>query len=270
MSALTLPVTDYVKPMTELRTQLSRAPGAASPPAGTPAQRQAALALVLLVPVAGLAGGLVALQSQGIALLASGLLAASGGVLIAALGRLYPHRSLGLCNLVTLTRLAGVAVLAALLAAPETLRGDGAQAWAGLAIAGAVLALDGVDGWAARRARLQSRFGARFDMEVDAALALVLALLAWQTGKVGAWVLALGALRPAFALAALHWHWLARPLPEGLARKAVCVVQIGVLTALLAPAVTAPLAGWLAAGALVLLLASFGRDTLWLWRRMRR
>ena len=74
-------------------------------------------------------------------------------------------------------------------------------------------------------------------------------------------------MRPAFALAALRWRWLARPLPEGLLRKGVCVVQIGALTALLAPVVTPPLAPWLAAGALAMLLASFARDTLWLWRR---
>jgi multidrug efflux pump subunit AcrA (membrane-fusion protein) len=38
--------------------------------------------------------------------------------------------------------------------------------------------LDGVDGWLARRHEIASRFGARFDMEVDALLILALSVLA--------------------------------------------------------------------------------------------
>ena len=40
--------------------------------------------------------------------------------------------------------------------------------------------LDGVDGRLARKYGASSRFGARFDMEVDAVLICVLALLAWR------------------------------------------------------------------------------------------
>jgi phosphatidylglycerophosphate synthase len=40
-----------------------------------------------------------------------------------------------------------------------------------------LLALDGLDGWLARRFGLASAYGARFDMEVDGFLILVLALL---------------------------------------------------------------------------------------------
>ena len=39
---------------------------------------------------------------------------------------------------------------------------------------------------------MASAFGARFDMETDALLLLVLAALAWQFDKAGAWVLASG------------------------------------------------------------------------------
>lgn len=239
-------------------------------PGVTTPQIEAGIALVVLVPLAAVAGLWVAPGLPAIALKVAGLALAGGAVFVMMLAQHYPHPRLGLCNLVTLTRLIGVAVLAALVTAPGILRGDEAAAWAGLMIAGVVLALDGVDGWAARRAGLESRFGARFDMEVDAALALVLALLAWQSDKVGVWVLALGVMRPAFALAALRWRWLACPLPEGLLRKGVCVVQIGTLTILMAPVVMPPLAQWLAAGALAMLLASFARDTVWLWRRDAR
>ena len=48
------------------------------------------------------------------------------------------------------------------------------------ALAGFALALDGVDGHLARRFDQVSDFGARFDMEVDAALILVLCIgLSW-------------------------------------------------------------------------------------------
>ena len=44
-------------------------------------------------------------------------------------------------------------------------------------------ALDGVDGWLARRSGIASAFGARFDMEIDALLILVLAVLAWRSAR---------------------------------------------------------------------------------------
>ena len=64
-----------------------------------------------------------------------------------------------------------------------------------MALATVVAVLDGIDGWLARRTGMASDFGARFDMETDAALIMVLALLAWQFGKAGVWVLASGLLR---------------------------------------------------------------------------
>ena len=61
--------------------------------------------------------------------------------------------------------------------------------------------LDGVDGWLARRHRIASAFGARFDMEIDALLILALSVLAWRHEKAGAWVVASGLLRYAFVAA---------------------------------------------------------------------
>ena len=47
-------------------------------------------------------------------------------------------------------------------------------------------ALDGVDGWLARRHGWTSPLGARLDMEVDALLVAGRALLLWTLGRAGA------------------------------------------------------------------------------------
>lgn len=174
-----------------------------------------------------------------------------------------------LCNRVTLLRAALASLLCGFLAVPAALA-QPAVGWGLLAVAVAALALDGVDGWLARARGEASAFGARFDMEVDAALILVLAALSWASGKAGGWVLALGLMRYAFVAAGALWPWLTRPLPPSLRRKAVCVVQVAVLAALLAPVVQPPLSEALAALALGALAWSFAIDLRWLWRRRGR
>jgi phosphatidylglycerophosphate synthase len=170
------------------------------------------------------------------------------------------------CNRVTLVRAGLAALLGGMLAAPGALAAEPALAWALLAVAVGALALDGVDGWLARARGEASAFGARFDMEVDAALILVLAALAWATGKTGAWVLALGLMRYGFVAAGAVLPWLAAPLPESVRRKAGCVMQVAVLAGLLAPVVQPPVSDLLAAGALAVLTLSFAVDVRWLWR----
>ena len=212
--------------------------------------------VALLLPGAGMASGTVAVGGLGL-----------GGVaMLRGLAASYPHSRFGLANAITLGRAAGVAVLASALFAPT---GDEATRWALTALAALILALDGLDGWAARRTGLSSTFGARFDVEVDTAFALVLALLVWQSGAVGAWVIALGLFRPAFVVAGRVWPPLAAPLPEAVWRKSVCVAQIGVLIALISPAMPAGLAPLLALAMLSVLLLSFARDILWLARAAR-
>ncbi len=206
-----------------------------------------------------LGGGAVALALA----IFAGVLAVAG----AALRGRYPHPRLGLCNAVTQLRAALVAVIAVPLVVPGLLAEQAGPAWAVVALATLALALDGLDGWLARRAGLVSDFGARFDVEVDALLALTLACLVAQGGKVGLWVLALGLMRYAFVAAAWLWPWLSAPLPESRARKLVCVIQIATLIVLLAPPVGAGAAPLLAGGALALLSWSFGRDVAWLARR---
>jgi phosphatidylglycerophosphate synthase len=174
----------------------------------------------------------------------------------------HPFGRLGAANHVTLVRAALVALVAGLIGEPSAF--PAAAAATGLAVV--VELLDGVDGWLARRGETASGFGARFDMEVDALLILVLATLAWQHGKAGSWVLVSGLMRYAFVAAGSLLPWLARPLPSSRRRQAVCVLQIVCLCAavspLLAPRSSAPIS----AIALAALTASFLADVVWLQR----
>ncbi|KAB1910787.1 CDP-alcohol phosphatidyltransferase family protein, partial [Micromonospora sp. AMSO31t] len=127
------------------------------------------------------------------------------------------------------------------------------------------LALDAVDGQVARRTGTVSALGARFDMEVDSFLLLVLSV--HLAPSVGAWVLVIGGMRYAFVAASWPLPWMGGALPPRFWRKVVAAAQGVVLavaaSGLLPPAATAALV----AGALVLLVESFARDVTWLWRR---
>jgi phosphatidylglycerophosphate synthase len=176
----------------------------------------------------------------------------------------YPHRRLGACNLVTLFRAGLISILAAPLMAPEMMAPGNAAAWGVFAVALAAFALDGIDGWLARRSGLRSAFGARFDMEVDAVFAALLALIALVSGQAGWWVLGLGFMRYGFVVAGWALPWMRADLPERFRRKVVCVIQIGTLIALLAPVVQPPLSAALAGVALAVLIWSFALDMAWL------
>ena len=125
------------------------------------------------------------------------------------------------------------------------------------------LLLDGLDGAVARRTGTASAAGARFDMEVDAALILVLSVHA--AAVLGPWVLAIGGMRYGFVAAGRLLPWLQGPLPPSLAAKAVAVVQ-GVVLLAVAAGLDGPGAAALTAVALALLCWSFGRSVLQLAR----
>lgn len=237
------------------------------------AQAQAAWLLVALIPGATLSAFALAETGGASGPMASGLLTlvvglVGGGLVLHGLsGGLYPHPRLGFCNIVTLIRAAGIAVLAGLTLSPQALQGPLALDWALVALAAAVLSLDLVDGWAARRSGLKSEFGARFDVETDVAFAIVLAVLAWQADKVGLWFLALGALRPLFLLILAVWPRLNRPLPDAIWRKWVAATQMIGQVALLAPVVQPPVSEALAAAILAGVAVSFLYDLRWLARQ---
>ena len=168
---------------------------------------------------------------------------------------------LGWANRVTLLRAVIACALAGALVQPPLFR---EQAGMIVSLVLISLALDGVDGWLARRLGESSAFGARFDMETDAALILVLCAGLWLSGLAPAWVLAIGLMRPAFLAGALLWPWLSNPLPASFRRKLVCVVQVAVLPIALVPFVTQPLRLALLAVALLALGTSFVIDIAWL------
>jgi phosphatidylglycerophosphate synthase len=181
------------------------------------------------------------------------------------MARHYPHARAGACNVVTLARAAMPALLTAVVLAPAP--PGSAAMWVLAALAALALVADGADGWLARRSGLDSAFGARFDMEVDAALAAMLCLAAIGTGKAGLWLLPLGVMRYAFLAAMPVFPWLKAPLPPRAGRKTVCVIQIAVLAALMAPPVSGLPATLLATAATALLSLSFAADIHWLWQR---
>ncbi|CAL9518370.1 hypothetical protein SUDANB95_03749 [Actinosynnema sp. ALI-1.44] len=133
-------------------------------------------------------------------------------------------------------------------------------------LAAVALVGDFVDGRVARRTGTASALGARFDMEVDAFLILVLSVHA--APAFGPWAPAIGAMRYLFVAASWVAPWLRGELPPSFARKAVAALQ-GVLLVVAAAGVL-PFAWALVALALAALVWSFGRDVRWLWRNRVR
>ena len=121
----------------------------------------------------------------------------------------------------------------------------------GLALVVVALALDWVDGQVARRTGTTSAFGARFDMETDAFLILVLS--AYAAPSYGWWVLLIGAARYLLWLAERVLPWLRRPVPPRYWRKVVAAVQGVVLAVAVSGLLPSLLSQALLLGALALL-----------------
>ncbi|MGQ7260620.1 CDP-alcohol phosphatidyltransferase family protein [Vreelandella sp. V005] len=195
---------------------------------------------------------------------ANGWLALGLYTLISILAMLFwPHGSLGWANRVTLAR----AVLVALVAGALANNAFVTAIWQWLAIAVIALLLDGVDGWVARRTQSHSQFGARFDMELDALLILLLCAGLLRLESLGLWVLMIGGMRYLFVAASWQFAWLSEPLYESFRRKAVCVWQVVALLLALTPLTSHLAASLLAISALISLMYSFGADVKWLYQQ---
>ncbi len=172
-------------------------------------------------------------------------------------------RAFGPADLVTLAR-ATLACGVAALTATSFVRPPEVMPLVGLATV--ALVLDAVDGRVARRTATVSELGALLDGEADAFLMLVLSV--YLAPSVGAWVLAIGLVRYAFALAGRILPWMRRRLPPRYWRKVVTAAAGIGLTFAAAMGPAEPEATYAAlAVVLVLLGESFGRDVWWLWRR---
>jgi phosphatidylglycerophosphate synthase len=222
------------------------------------------VAAALLATALG-AGALATALDLGTDYAIAALAVAACGALaiLQTLPRGHPHASFGPANAVTLARAVPTALVAALVVEPGTVA---AAAFATLA-GTAVVVLDGLDGRLARRYGVASEFGARFDMETDALLVLALALLAWRWDRAGAWVVLSGLARYLFVGAGAVWPWLRQELPPSRRRQAVCVAQIVVLLAVVAPLLPRTATAPLALAGLLALAYSFAVDVAWLARR---
>lgn len=125
------------------------------------------------------------------------------------------------------------------------------------------LALDAVDGKVARRTGTTSALGARFDMEVDAFLLLVLSV--YVVPSTGAWVLAIGGMRYAFVVAIWLLPFMRGTLPPRYWRKVVAATQGVALVSATSGLLPRPVMLVALLLSLALLVESFGRDVRWLW-----
>jgi phosphatidylglycerophosphate synthase len=188
-------------------------------------------------------------------------------LLLAALVARYSRtRGLRIADIVTLARGLGVCFLAGL--ALQALAGGLARhgVLAMIIMGTLCLTLDGVDGRVARARGEASNFGARFDVETDAAMLIVLSIAVGALDIAGWWVLAIGAMRYCYVATSLVVPALRIPLPYRYSGKVVAVAQAAALLAALAFGLTHG-AHWLPTTILLVALASlcwsFGRSVIW-------
>jgi len=186
----------------------------------------------------------------------------------------WRRRRFGAANLVTLARVVGTSWVLGLTLQALLGQLPPGGLLAMVVVGTCCLVLDGVDGAVARARGETSAFGARFDMETDAALLLALCVAVPALGLAGWWAVAIGGLRYGYVAAG----WIAPrrirtvlriPLPFHYSRKVVAVIQGVTLVVALALGLTGAAAAVpalppiLLAGSLATLLWSFGRDIAW-------
>ncbi len=147
--------------------------------------------------------------------------------------RLSPRFGLGLW--LTATRLLLLSLLAGFLVIPRT---QGGLAWLPFALALSFNLSDLFDGYLARRSGITTELGAKLDLDLDGRGMLVNSLLVIHYGQVGWWFALVGLARYIYVAAI----WLRRrlglrvkQLASNQIRRPFAGVQMGIVTALLAP-----------------------------------
>jgi phosphatidylglycerophosphate synthase len=217
-------------------------------------------ALVLTVATAAASWRVLGLHASHVPV-ATALYLATAALILRSSAPAERVRGLGLANRVTLARTVLAIPVMAIALHPGAL--DDAARWWIIAVSTVVMVLDGVDGRIARGTRTETPFGARFDMELDAALIMALSLIVWRDGRAGAWVLLIGLMRYGFVAASWIWPALGRELPQSFRRKVVCVVQGVSLLVALGPIISEGMAVAAAAVGLATLTYSFAVDVRW-------
>ena len=220
-----------------------------------------------LAVAAGVQLVVLAALSAAVDLGAVGWLAAVGfavglGGLLAAAARRAGIDRLGPADLVTLARSVLVGGVTGLVA--DALVTGATHAAILASLAAVALLLDAVDGRVARRTGTAKPLGARFDMEVDSFLVLVLSV--YVATELGPWVLVIGAMRYVFVAASWALPWLRAPLSVRRSAKVVAAAQGIALVIAAAGVLPPPFTTAVVATALVLLVWSFGYDV----RRLSR
>ena len=221
--------------------------------------RQLALALVAEALLLAL---LAAAAGVGLAGVVAG--AAYAAVLCLALARAIgpDARSLGPANVITLGRAVLIGGVTAQVA--DGLATGSVHVPVLVIVASVALALDAVDGQVARRTGTVSPLGARFDLEADASMLLVLSVHVAST--FGPWVLAIGVMRYSWVAAGRFLPWLRAPLPARYSAKVVAVLQAVALIVASSGLLPATSATGLLAVALGFLVWSFGLSGVHLWQ----
>ena len=168
--------------------------------------------------------------------------------------------TLGAANLLTLVRTGLLAMLASLIPplAPGSL-----WYWGPIALWSTAVALDGLDGYVARRRGRASHLGAALDIEADGLGVLIAAGVGVFSLELPSWFLAVAFLRPAFALGIWWRQQRGQPLsewPESTTRRHIAGLQMAGLGMALWPGVDDKLVLVMAVGLTALLICSFARD----------
>lgn len=178
--------------------------------------------------------------------------------------RLLPGFGLG--TWLSLARLLALSLLAGFL---TTRRYENGLAWVPFVLYSAFNLIDLVDGYAARRRGQVTRLGGKLDLDLDGRGMLVGSLMAVLMGKVGWWYLLVGLVRYLYVIGIWLRLRLALPVIEKANPRSrpLAGLQMGIATALLAPALHPPYTVLISTLVMIPFLANFLYDWLMIERR---